>query len=102
MVVAALVAVRGHAVAGVRVRSDIVPIGAVVVRVVFLPSAVLVMRERHALRPGDGGHALDGNGQGQQEHRNKAEETFRHRRALYASRFEADPRQGFRLERNLS
>jgi len=82
MVVAAFVAVRGDAVAGVRVRSGVVPIGAIVVRVVFLPSAVLVMRERHALRPGDCGHALDRNGQGQQKHGKKAAETFRHRRAL--------------------
>jgi hypothetical protein len=82
MVVAAFVAVRGHAVAGVRVRSGVVPIGAIIVRVVFLPGAVLVMCERHALSPGDRGHALHRNGQRQQEHSKKAEKTVRHRRAL--------------------
>jgi hypothetical protein len=60
----------------------LVPTGTIVVGVVFLPGAVLVMRERHALRSADGGHALDRNGQRQQKHSKQAEETFRHRRAL--------------------
>lgn len=45
--------------------------------------AILVMPDRrHALRCHNRGHALDRNGQGQQKHSKKAEETFRHRRAL--------------------
>ena len=79
---AAFAVVLRAAVTGVRVGSGVVPVGAIVVNVVFLPGAVLMMRERHALSPHDGGHALDGNGQGQQKHSKKAEETFRHRRAL--------------------
>ena len=63
-------------------RGGVVPIGAFAVNVVFLSSAVLVMRERHALRPSDCGQALDRNGQGQQQHGKKAEERSRHRRAL--------------------
>ena len=82
MVIAAFAIVLGATLTGMRVRGRVVPISAIVVSVVFLPGAVLVMRERHALRPRDRGHALDRNGQGQQEHSKKAEETFRHRRAL--------------------
>ena len=82
MVVAAFVAVRTRAAAGVGMGSGVVPIGAVAVSVVFLPGAVLMMGERHALRPADACHALDRNGQGQQQHGKKSEETFRHRRAL--------------------
>ena len=63
-------------------RGGVVPIGAVAVSVVFLPAAVLMMGERHALRPADACHALDRNGQGQQQHGKKSEQAFRHRRAL--------------------
>jgi hypothetical protein len=72
MVIAAFVVSRG-----------IVPVGVIVgMSVVFLPASVLVMRERHALRASDCRHALHRNGQGQQQHSNKAEERLRHRRAL--------------------
>jgi hypothetical protein len=81
MVVAAIVLVRGRGVAGVCVRSGVVSIGASAVSVVFLPGALLVM-QRHALSPGDRGRALDRNGQREQQHSDKAAETFRHRRAL--------------------
>ena len=65
------------------VKRGLVPVGAVVgVGVVFLPVAILVMRERHALRARDCGHALERNGQGQQQHSKKAEEGLRHQRAL--------------------
>lgn len=81
MVIAAFAIVRRPTVIGV--RSGVVPIGAIVrVSVAFLPGAILVMRERHALSPDDCGHALERNGQSQQKHSKKAEETFRHRRAL--------------------
>lgn len=59
----------------------VVPIGVIVgMSVVFLPGPVLVMRERHALSARDRGHALDRNGQGQQQHGNKPEERLRHQR----------------------
>jgi hypothetical protein len=82
MVIAPFAVVLGPTVTGVRVRSGVVPMAAVVVSVVLLPGAVLVMCERHALRPRDCGNALGRYGQGQQKHSKKAEETFRHRRAL--------------------
>ena len=82
MVIAAFAVLLCPTVTGVRV-SGVVPIGAVVcIGVVFLRSVVLVMRERHALSPRDRGHALDRNGQGQQQHSKNAEQTFRHRRAF--------------------
>jgi hypothetical protein len=72
MVIAAFVVSRG-----------IVPVGVIVgMSVVFLPASVFVMRERHALRASDCRHALHRNGQGQQQHSNKAEERLRHQRAL--------------------
>jgi hypothetical protein len=72
MVIAALV-----------VSDGIVPIGVIVdMSVVFRPAAVLVMRKRHALRASDCRHALHRNGQGQQQHSEKAEERLRHQRAL--------------------
>ena len=78
-------------------NGDVVPIRVIVgVRVVFLPASILVMRERHALSARDCGEALHRNGQGQQEHGKKAEETFRHGGHCNASCFEPDPRQGFR------
>jgi len=65
------------------VSGGVVPIGVIVdVSVVFLPASILVMRERHALSARDRGHALDRNGQGQQQHSNKPEERLRHQRAL--------------------
>jgi len=79
------------------VKRGVVPIRVIVgVGVVLLPACILVMRERHALSARDRGQALDRNGQGQQEHGKKAEETFRHRGHCNASCFERDPRQGFR------
>ena len=53
-----------------------------VVRVVVLTSTILVMPHRHALRCGDRRHPLQGDGDGQQQHGKKAEESFRHLGAL--------------------
>ena len=65
------------------VSGGIVPIGVIVgMSLVFVPDAVLVMRERHALRASDCRHALHRNGEGQQQHSKKAEERLRHQRAL--------------------
>ena len=83
MVIAVFVAVRRRGVAGVRVRGGIVPFrGIVGMSVVFLPASVLVMRKRHALSASDCRHALHRNGQGQQQHSEKAGERLRHQRAL--------------------
>lgn len=65
------------------VYGGVVPDGLIMgVSVAFLPTAILVMRERHALRACDCRHALHRNGQGQQQHSEKAEERLRHQRAL--------------------
>ena len=72
MVIAAFVVSGGVVLIGVTVG----------VSVVFLPGAILVMRERHALGARDCRHTLDRNGQGQQQHSNKPGERLRHQRAL--------------------
>lgn len=83
MVIAAFVVVRGRAVPGMRVRGGIVPVGVIVgMSVVFMPAGVLVMGKRQALAASDCRHALHRNGQGQQQHGEKAEERLRHQRAL--------------------
>jgi hypothetical protein len=71
------------------VTDGIVPIGAIVgmMSVVFLAAAVLMMGERHALRACDCRHALDRNGQGQQQHSQKAEDRFRHQRGIVTQSF---------------
>ena len=54
-------------IAAVVVRGGLVRIGVIVgMTVVFLPAAVAVMRERHALGARDCRHTLNWNGQGQQ------------------------------------
>lgn len=53
-----------------------------IVGVVLVAGAVLVMPESHALTLRDRGHALDRDGQGQQQHSKKAKESSRHRLAL--------------------
>jgi hypothetical protein len=64
------------------VRGGIVPVGVRVgMSVVFVPAAVVMMREGHALGASDCRHALDRNGQGQQQHGNKPER-LRHQRGL--------------------
>jgi len=65
------------------VMSGVVPVSVIVgMRVAFLATAVLVVRERHALGAGDRGKGLDRNGQYQQQHSKKPEERLRHQRAL--------------------
>ena len=83
MGVAAFVAMRGRAVPRMRVRGGLVPIGVIVgMSVAFMPAGVLVMRKRHALGASDCRHALHRNGQGQQQHSEKAEERLRHQRGI--------------------
>ncbi len=48
------------------------------VGVIPLGLAIVMVPERHALSGGDRGHALNRDGQGQQQDGNKAEESFRH------------------------
>ena len=62
----------------------VVRVGAIVllVRAILLGDGVLMMPGGHALPRRDSGHALDGDGQGQQKHSKKAEEIYSHRRAL--------------------
>jgi len=64
------------------------PGGGVTVRVivrVVLVAVILMMPERHALPRGDGGHALDRYGQGQQQNPEHPEKRSKHRPTLYAS-----------------
>ena len=63
------------------VKGGVVPI-CVIVGVVCLPASILVMRERHALSARDRGHALDRNGQGQQQYGGEPQERLRHQGAL--------------------
>jgi hypothetical protein len=77
------------------VRRGVLPVGVIVgVRLVFMPVAILVMRERHALSAHDRGHALDGNGQGQQQQSKKPEERLRHQRDCSAVVLSAIRRPG--------
>ena len=65
------------------VSSGVVPVGVIMrMRVVFVPAAVIVMRERHALSASDRRKPLHRDGQGQQQHGKKAEERLTHQRAL--------------------
>ena len=65
------------------VMSGVVPVGVTVgMRVAFLATAVLVVRERHALSAGDRGKGLDRNDHAQQQHSKKPEERLRHQRVL--------------------
>lgn len=83
MVIAAFVAMRGRAVAGVPVRGGLMAIRVIVgMSLVFLTAAVLVMRERHALGACDCRQALDRNGQDQQQHSKKPEQRLKHPRTL--------------------
>jgi hypothetical protein len=56
--------------------------GVVIVLMVRLSGPILMMTECQALPRRDRRHALDRDGEGQQKHGKKSEESFRHRRAL--------------------
>jgi len=79
---AVFTALLGRAFIGMRMRGLVVALGALLGVLVILARATLVMPERHALPRCDSGHALDWDGQGQQQDSKKSEESFGHRRAL--------------------